>query len=124
MKDKKKKLFISDIIPSQISIISLCPKISFLLIAHPDRSSPRLELQSPIDFLQPPTTSFTVLHRRNFQTLPRSHCPRPLLHVPDCHGPRQDTSRSTQPITVEMSTIGSLRVKLRVFGVKCASNDS
>ena len=80
----------------------------------PNRSRlPDRQLQSSTGFLQPPISSFTF--RPSSFAFPTS-----VRHVPDCHDPRQDPSRSTQPITAKKSTIGSSRVKLRVFRVKCA----
>ena len=69
-------------------------------------------LRCPRPELQSPKAWFKLAHRRNI--------------FPDCHGTRQDTRRSTQPITVETSTIASSRVKPFgvIFGVKCGPNGS
>ena len=105
--------------------ISLCPKIPFLLILLIPtvrlsyRSySPRLAFFSP---RLPRSRCFTVETSKHHFVHVVPDC---FLHIIDCHDPRQDTNCSTQPITIETLTIGSARVKHRVFGVKCAPNNS
>ena len=149
MKDKKEKWFISVIIPPKFLSALETQTIYVPHLPLPDHSSPRLALHSLTGFLQHSTGFLQVLDRllvvpdlviavldRVLVVLDRvlavPHCafrfPDRVLHERNYHGPHQDPSHSTQPIAVETSTIGSSRVKLRVFGVifgvKCASYDS
>ena len=124
MKDKKQKRFILDIVPpnfpkfltaSKSHFSSSClsrPFVSLTGVIVPDQlpSAPDRLVHIASSSKLPNSTSFMLLHRWNI-------FPDRFLHIPDCYGPRQDTNRSTQPITVETSMIASSKVKHRVFGI-------